>query len=327
MSVNSAESYLQLLQKSRLLSPEQLEQARSACNSAGDARSAARLLIERGLVNKWQALQLLAGRFALTLGKYRLLDQIDANETERVYLAEHSQLGRQVAVKTLSRRHVMDHPELVKRLIDDARKLAALDHRNLIHVYDVDTADDRFFVVFEHVTGETLQEIVAREGPLPVADAVRYVAQAASGMAYAHEQRLVHGALGPDNLLIDRTQGLKVLNLCMHVSTRPAKALAPGDDGGRPAESAYAAPELQHGHGQIEPFSDVYSLGGTLYFLLTGQAPAWGEDADAETIVAQLRELRPEVPADLAGLCAQMMAPQPAARLASTRAVQEELEQ
>ena len=155
------------------------------------------MLLEAGLVNKWQALQLLAGRFALTLGKYKLLDQIAAGEAERVYLAEHTSLGRQVALKTLSRRQTTEHPELVQQLIQDARKLAALDHRNLVHVYDVDSADDRFFVVFEHVTGCTLHEIVDRDGPLPLQQAAQYAAQAASGIAIAHAQNLVHGALRP----------------------------------------------------------------------------------------------------------------------------------
>src|SRR5690606_3830425 len=157
-----------------------LEKARKLAEQTDDAKLLARSLIKRELLTPWQAQQLLAGWHQLKMGKYKLYDQIGKSDLGRTFAAEHSQMARNVAIKTLASRHAT-RPEFVKRFLADARAGAALDHRNIIHVYDVANEADRYYVVMELADGQTLRQIVADEGALDQQAVVEYVRQAALG--------------------------------------------------------------------------------------------------------------------------------------------------
>src|SRR6056297_2492047 len=136
---------LQVLEASRLLDPETLSRVRAQLESAPDAVTAARQLVGMGQITRWQAKQLLAGRHTLTLGKYRLCDPIGKSATGGIFLAEHVQMQRQVAIRTISRR-LTRKPDDVDRFLAEARKAAALDHTNIRHIYDIDNHRDRYFL-------------------------------------------------------------------------------------------------------------------------------------------------------------------------------------
>ena len=324
MPVTTAEAFLRVITKSRLVSAEQIEAISDEFASEDDPKAVARKLVKVGAVNKWQALQLLAGRSALMMGKYKLLDQIDTDEIRRTYLAEHAQMGRRVAVTTLSSKHTKDNPEAVKRFLKQARKLAALDHRNIVHVYDVDSQDDRYYVVMEEVEGRNLQEVLDDRGALPLETVARYVSQAASGLAYAHGQKHVHGALRPTNLLVDSQDDVKIANL-------GAAGLAVSKQDDSVAAVDYISPEQAAGESKPHARSDIYSLGCVMYALLTGHPPFTKGTADQRRQMHQdeqppaVLDDRPDAAAELVAICEKMMAKDPSERYRAAEEIHEQL--
>lgn len=320
MAVTSSEAFLQVLKKSELLSEEELDEIRQKYGGEDDPKGIARTLIKVGKINKWQALQLLAGRHALTLGKYKLLDQIGSDQKSRVFLAEHTQMGRRVAINALSRQHATENPKSVRRFVGQASKLAALDHRNIIHVYDVDDTDDRCYVVLEYVEGRSLRQMLDERGAMPAAQVAQLIGQSAAGLAYAHKENHVHGDLRPANLLVDGQGTVKIANLGLKGLTTSE------DDEGATASAAYVAPETTAGEPAGDPRSDVYSLGCVMYALLTGHPPAATDGAGQEGIEApSVLDDRPDAPEPLVTLCGKMMANDPAERLQSAGEVEHRL--
>lgn len=331
MPTITSDNFWAVLEKSGLFAPDELAQAREQLAGEEDPKNIARALFKAGKINKWQANQLLRGRYALTLGKYKLLDLIGDNQHERAFLAEHKQLGRQVAIKTLSRRQTSEKPELVEAFLAKAKKLAALDHRNIIHVYDVDNDNDRYYLVTEFIEGRSLRQIVDEDGPLPFERAAKYLARAAAGLSFAHQQNLVHRDIRPSNLLVDVQDDIKLLNL-------EFKGLIGGqadDDSSVTSlegEWDFASPEQIKDDQEIDFRSDLYSLGCTMHFLLTGKAPFRGDRDHIQQshLSAQpddLAEHRPDVPDELADLCRSLMSKDAKDRPASAADVEARLSQ
>ena len=305
--------YLDLVEKSQLLTAEQMDQARGAADGAADSKALARRLVRQKLLTSWQASQLLAGWHDLTIGKYQLCRQLGKSQVARVFLAEHPQMGRQVALKTLSRRFTSE-PNIVKRFLADARAAAALDHRNIIHVYDVDSADDRYFLVMEHVEGSDLRRVLRENGPLAPEQAADFIRQAARGLAYAHERDLLHRDLKPAKLMIDDQRVVKILALGLGQLSELEQRDHP-DEGGDMA-AGFPAPEDLASGAEPGPQSDIYALGATFYCLLTGKPPT--PELGARDLLRQRRDL----PEDLARICVRMMARSPAKRFASASDVE-----
>lgn len=317
MAVTSSEAFFQVLKKSELLSEEELDEIRQKYGGEDDPKGIARILIKVGKINKWQALQLLGGRHALTLGKYKLLNQIGSDQKSRVFLAEHTQMGRRVAINALSRQHATENPKSVKRFVDQASKLAALDHRNIVHVYDVDDTDDRCYVVLEYVEGRSLKQMLDERGAMPAAQVAQLIGQAAAGLAYAHKENHIHGDLRPANLLVDGQGTVKIANLGLKGLTTSE------DDEGATASAAYVAPETTAGEPSGDPRSDIYSLGCVMYALLAGHPPAAKDGAGQEEVEApSVLDDRPDAPEPLVTLCGRMMANDPAERLQSAGEVE-----
>lgn len=267
MSVSTPDAFFSVLEKSGLLSDEQLAEAKAAAGDESDPKAVARQLVKQGQLSKWQAGVLLTGRHQLKIGKYQLLERISAGGLGDVYLAQHDQLGRRVAIKTLSRTYTKNE-EAVKGFLDDARKIATLDHRNVIHVYDIDTAGGRHYLVMEHAEGQDLQALFDEEGRLSSEAAADYVRQAADGLAHAHEKGILHRRLTPSNLLVDEQGTVKILNL-------GTAQLAPASDAqdDAPQHDEFQAPELADA-GEATEQADVYSLGEIGLMLLTGKLPS-----------------------------------------------------
>lgn len=314
MAVTSSEAFLQILKKSKLLSDEELEESLQKYGDDSDPKSIARALIKVGKINKWQALQLLGGRHALTLGKYKFLDQIGSDKKARIFLAEHTQMGRRVAIKTLSRQHATENPKSVKHFLDQASRLAALDHHNIVHVYDVDSVGDRYYVVLEHVEGVSLKQILGEQGAMPAEKVARYVSQTAAGLAYAHKKDYIHGDVRPANLLVDGQDIVKIANLGV-------KGLAVSEeDDEEAASTAYVASERTADDPSGDHRSDIYSLGCVMYALLTGHPPSAGEPPS-------VLDDRPDTPRPLATICGRMMADDPAKRYQAASEIEQQLDQ
>ena len=317
--VASVEVFLEALAKSGLLSAEGVAAARAA--GATDPKLLARDLVKSGTLTRWQASQLLHGFHLLTIGKFKLLDQLGAGEIGRVYLAEHAQMGRRHTLKVLAKRH-MSNPDVVKKFLAEATHACGLDHRNVSHVYDVSRDGDRCYVVMEYVEGEDLQQLVRRAGRQDAASALEVLRQAAEGLAHAHENGVVHGDLKPTNLLLDGEGLVKILDIGQSrliSAPRQAGTVEESQEMPTAALAGFQAPELRANPTQAaEVASDVYSLGAVGCYLLTGKAVT---DADEAAKELKAAGAAPE----LIELLRRLMAADPASRPASMGAVLEEL--
>ncbi|HKB02211.1 MAG TPA: serine/threonine-protein kinase [Gemmataceae bacterium] len=255
----------------------------------------------------------------LRLGPYAVLRPIGKGGMARVLLAEHTAMRRQVALKVLPDHAILD-PATLERFYREARASAALDHPNIVRAFDVREAEGFHFLVMEYVPGEDLEAIVHQRGPLPPAEAVNYALQAASGLRHAHKQGLVHRDIKPSNLLVDRQGVVKILDLGLARFHKDGDRLtAELGDGAIMCTPDYVAPEQLDPDKVVDHRADIYSLGGTLYALLTGRPPFQG--TTPQKLVAHqarepvpVHEVRPDVPAELANIVDRMMAKDPAAR-------------
>lgn len=344
-TVESSQEFLALLEKSRLLSDEQLAVARQVCAATEDPKAAARQLLKEGLLTNWQATQLLGGFAALLVGKYKLLDPIGKGESSRIYLAEHAETGQRVALKTLVGKTAGD-PQ-VEEFLTQARAATTFEHPHVVRVVDISSAEERPFVATEFVAQGDLQQIVDKNGPLAPRVAANLIAQAAEGMAYVHSLDLLHRDLKPANLLVqeqpsesqfagvepaEKTYTVKILGAGMGPLQFPEKPS--GETTGELSLSAlgYTSPEQVRAK-ETDARSDIYALGGTLYFLLTGRVPyTAGTNEERDTIRKTKRPvpvttLKADAPVDLANLCDQMMALRPADRPGSMTEVADRLRQ
>jgi WD40 repeat protein len=241
-------------------------------------------------------------------------------------------MRRRVALKVLPA-EVVNEPGVLERFRREARAVAALDHPNIVRAFDFRQEGALHFLVMEYVEGASLQELVNRQGPLPIAQACAYIQQAALGLQHAHEAGLVHRDIKPANLLVDRAGVVKILDLGLARYGPEGESLTKKfDEGAVRGTADYIAPEQALNLHNVDGRADVYSLGATLYALLAGQPP-FHEGTVAQKLLwhqmlepTSLRELRPQVPEELAEVVAGMMAKDPADRFQSPVEVIEALQ-
>jgi formylglycine-generating enzyme required for sulfatase activity/tRNA A-37 threonylcarbamoyl transferase component Bud32 len=268
-----------------------------------------------------------------TLGNYRLLGRVGAGGMGRVYKAIHQRLKKTVAVKLLSPNMRLSQERRLRfqREIEAVGRLAS---PHIVTAYDAGESDGRDFLVMEYVEGKNLAEIVQERGPLPIEQALDYVLQAARGLEHAHAAGIVHRDVTPANVLLDSSGTVKVLDLGLALikfgETEPPSRCT--SDTVIMGTVAFMAPEQALNTHQADEHADVYSLGCTLYFLLTGKAP-YEATTPMEVLVAHrerpipsLRDALPACPQELDNLFRRMVAKDPQARPASMKVVIAELE-
>jgi serine/threonine protein kinase len=333
----TAEQLLEQVSKSGLLDPPRLEEYAREQRAAGvlppTPQGLADALVRDGLLTRFQAEQLLAGRsrnFILS-GKYKVLRPLGAGAMGQVFLCEHAVMRRLVAVKLLPSGLASD-PAAVERFHREARAVARLHHPNIITAHDADRDGNRHFLVMEYIDGHTLDQLVRQVGPLPAARAAHYIRQAALGLQHAHEHGLVHRDIKPSNLLVDRAGTVKVLDLGLaRFFHDEADDLTRRQDHSPMGTTDYIAPEQAEESHAVDIRADVYALGCTLYHLLTGQVPFPGgtplqklrRHQDAEPRPAET--LRPDLPGGLASVLRRMMAKRPEDRYQTPGEVAETL--
>ncbi len=240
--------------------------------------------------------------------RYRIEGQVGAGGTAIVYRALDERLGRAVAVKMLRPQLAAD-PAYLARFSEEARRAAQASHPNIANVLDFNANGPQPYIVMEYVDGVPMNRLA----PLPISDAVEYTRQATDALAFLHRNQLVHGDVKPDNLLVNKSGRVKLVDLGI---VRPVGAAEGDTILGSPA---YIAPERLQG-APLSPLSDVYSLGATLFEALTGRPPFGGATAQevaAQTLSAEppaLAALRPEVPLAVEGIVARAMAKDPTRR-------------
>ena len=331
MAITTAAEFFAVLENSRLLEDAQLTEARRVAGQLTDPTAIAKLLARRDLITLWQADRLLAGLTAFFMGKYKLLSLLGRGGMGSVFLAEHVTMNRRVALKVVSRQIGKDRASL-ERFFAEARAIAALDHPNIVQAYSVDNEGDRHYIVMEYVAGQDLQHLVEREGPLECSRAANYISQASNGLAHAHARNMVHCDIKPSNLIVNNQGVVKILDMGL------ARLVGRGSDAEQPEERIlgsvdYLSPEQALGTPGFDHRADIYSLGCTFYFLLTGHPP-FPEGTLPERILKHqtqqprsIRSQRPNVPPDLIDICAKMMAKRPEERFQSAAEVDRALQQ
>jgi serine/threonine protein kinase len=288
-------------------------------------------LVRDGVCTKYQAKMILAGRVKrLVLGKYRLLRPIGRGGMGNVYLGEHTAHRRRVAVKVLRGEPARD-PLAAARFEREARAAAALDHPNLVRLFDSGMSHGVPYLVMEYVPGVTVQHLLDKAGPLSVAQAVHIVSQAAEGLAHAHARGIIHRDVKPLNLMFTDGGRVKLLDmgLALAIDRREDRLTEQAGDPAICGTVDFLSPE-QCGHGRLDQRSDVYSLGVTLYTLLTGRPPFAG--SAGEKIAAHLncpppspKAVAPAVPDGLNRVVERMTAKRPDHRPPTCEAVVREL--
>lgn len=275
-----------------------------------------------------------------TLGGYAVLEQIAKGGMGSVYKAKQLALGRIVALKRLSTR--LEGGEFLQRFLTEAKAAAKLSHPNIVQVYDIGHEHGFHFIAMEFVEGDSLKARIESKGALPPLDAVRIGIDVASALACAHESNIIHRDIKPDNVMIGEKGQVKVADFGL------AKLLGGslGDDGHLTQDGLglgtphYMAPEQATNAKGADHRADVYSLGVTIYHMLTGRPPFEGTSAldivnkhGCETPVPPC-EYNPDIPSSLCDVVSKMMAKKPEDRyqepsevLAGLEAVSKELEQ
>ena len=258
------------------------------------------------------------------LGQYRLLEKLGQGGMGTVYKALHTKLKRAVALKVITDRR-LHSPDAIARFHKEMEAVGGLDHPNIVRAHDAGEAGGRHFLVMEFVEGKNLAQLVRSAGPLSAANACEVIRQAAIGLGNAHEHGLVHRDVKPSNLMLTPDGTVKVLDLGL--ARLRAQEAEPdtiyADDTQRSGDVTsvgqvlgsrdFMAPEQKLDSREVDPRADVYSLGCTLFFLLTGKPPFDGPPGDAHGS-GPLDRLPAEVPSSLAALLAKMLAHDPADR-------------
>lgn len=337
MAKVNTDKLVELLRRSNLADAARVDQTLDELASASgslpsEPESLADALVERKLVTRWQADKLLEGRHkGFFLGKYKLLGHLGTGGMSSVYLAENTKLHRQCAIKVLPQSRVEDSSYL-ERFYLEAKAAAALVHPNIITAFDIDNQDDIHYFVMEYVEGRDLQTTVKQDGPLDYETAADYIAQAADALAHAHEAGLIHRDIKPANLLVDHKGQVKMLDLGLALfrdESQPSLTIAHDENVLGTAD--YLAPEQAVNSHNVDARADIYSLGCTLYYLLTGHPP-FPDGTLAQRLLAHQRDTPPSIykdrrdaPRELIEICSRMMAKSPDRRVQSAREVRQQL--
>lgn len=259
--------------------------------------------------------------------RYRVLRVLGHGGMGTVFLAEHRLMARPVALKVL-RPELLAAAGYVDRFLREVKAAASLNHPNIVAAYDAETAQGFHFLVMEYVPGTDLATLVANRGPLPVALACNYIRQAAAGLQHAHEHGMVHRDIKPQNLMLTPDGQVKVLDFGLaHIRPEALPAQSQTFPGTLLGSADYMAPEQAATPHAADIRADLYSLGCTLYFLLAGQPPFPAGSlleklrAHAEQSPREIRELRADVPPELAAVLGRMMRKDRAARQPTPAAV------
>ena len=266
------------------------------------------------------------------LGEYRLLERLGHGGMGVVYRAVHTKLDRVVALKVLSKRCI-DNDRAKIRFEREMKAVGRLDHPNIVAARDAREIDGTPVLVMEYVDGSDLSALARRLGPLPVADACELIRQAAIGLAYAHSQGMVHRDIKPSNLILGLDGQVRVLDfgLALLEIDQPTgeEMTAAGQVMGT---AQYMAPEQFSDSHQVDVRADVYSLGCTLYRLLSGSAPFAGTNFGKQLLahvnepVPPIRQSRADVPEELAAVIERMLAKDPEQRFSTPSEVATALE-
>jgi len=315
---------------SGLLSAQQLDEVRLALRNGGSGQAVAdqelsEKVVELGLLNAWQAKQLLDGRTKFTLGPYRIIDSLGQGGMGHVFKAEDPILKRVVAIKVLPRDK--STPEAIANFTREIQALSSLNHPKLVRAVDAGNDGNVNFLVTEYVPGSDLRKLVRRSGPLSMAAAANIISQVAEGLQHAHQQSIVHRDVKPGNVLVTPEGDAKLSDLGLAGPMYSSNADQDPRYGKIVGTADYLSPDHILSPWNPVPAWDIYSLGCTLYYAVTGKVPfPGGTTSDKARAHCSLKPLDPrrlnhQLSDAFVDVVADMMAKEPAQRVPSALAV------
>ena len=334
----SRDEFTQHLLESGLMSKEELDDWVDTMGVADlDVDDLAQSLTEKGTLTGYQAEAIKEGNYRdLVVGQYEILECIGKGGTGSVYKARHRTMKRIVALKFLAPAREKSEAA-VRRFRREVEAIAQLSHPNVVVAHDAGEGQTGHYLVMELIEGSDLSKIVQAEGPMPIAEAVDCIYQAAQALEYAHEKGIVHRDIKPANLLRDRAGTVKVTDLGLARFSDLFQGSQSATDSLTQAGSLmgtvdYMAPEQALDPTDTDQRTDIYGLGCTLYYLLTGRAPYLGKSITERILkhrgapIPSMRTTRQEIPAQLDALFRKMVAKEPAHRHASFTEVLRDLD-
>ncbi len=303
-----------------------------------DAQAVARELVRQGKLTKYQANAVYRGKTkSLVFGEYTVLGQIGKGGMGVVFKACHRRMKREVAVKVLPAETMKDE-DAIKRFYREVEAAAKLMHSNIVTALDASEHHGMHYLVMEYVEGKDLSDILERNGPLPVEQTVDVIVQAAQGLEYAHKQGVVHRDIKPSNLLLSKEGTVKILDMGLArlrgdgVGDKAARAKELTETGQVMGTIDYMSPEQAEDTRQADHRADIYSLGCTLYRLISGTTVYEADTlmkkllAHRESPIPSLRAICPNAPVHLDATFQRMIAKHPEDRQQSMTQVIAELQ-
>ena len=349
----SATVFLEQLRESSLLSDQQLEEVarRFSQSQQGDTQTLIAELVTKGILTPYQVKQLGQGNAKkLVLGQYRILDEIGRGGFGHVYKALHTLMNRIVALKVISP-ELIENERVRRWFRREVQATTQLSHPNIVMAHDANEVDGVLFLVMEYVEGADLDTIIKKQGRLPIPRSCEIIRQVAVALQHAYEKGLVHRDIKPANLLIPgynpkaersekRSSAMMPLSLVKVVDFGLARlhdanqnqSLMLLHEKGFVGTPDFVSPEQARDVHNADVRSDIYSLGCTFYYALTGRKPFQAESV-LETVVKNLEtepptveSLRPEVPFQLGAIVRRMMAKDASRRFQTPADLVDELE-
>lgn len=300
-----------------------------------DTEMFAKELVKSRKLTKFQASAVYQGKTqGLVFGDYFVLDKIGVGGMGKVFKARHRQTGQVFALKVMSSQ-AMKSAKAIRRFQQETEVAKRLRHPNIVATYSSGELDGLHYLIMQYIDGENLRNEAKSRVKMPVSEVVSAMIQTARGLEYAHSQGAVHRDIKPSNLLLDKTGTVMILDMGLARIEDPDDE----DDAGRLTQAGqmlgtaeYMSPEQVEDPRHANAASDVYSLGCTMYYLLTASPPFRGSFVaetlimHATTPIPSLKARRPDVPDALEAVFRRMMAKKPSDRYQTMTEVIEVLE-
>lgn len=327
--LSGVDAFLDMLREKPLLNPWQLDQLvmEHLRRPFSDPRALARSLLERNWLTPYQVNQILLGQGQeLILGQYVLLERLGEGLRGKVYKAWHVRLKRMATLKVI-KKELLDEEDAVRRFYHEMQAVSQLSHPHVVHAYDAGPIEQTHFLAMEYVEGIDLAKWMKQSGPLPIGLACEYARQVALGLQHAHEHGLVHRDIKPANLLLTASSDggpgvVKILDMGLARLRKKPKRTADGSGTLTQEGTVMGTPDFLSPEQAMDPRTadirtDLYSLGCTLYYLLTGMVPFPGGtllqkvEKHRKATPTAVEKLRPEVPRFVGDLVRRLMAKRP----------------
>jgi serine/threonine protein kinase len=332
----AVDDFLKTVLRSGLLTREQLGEAhrQAPVGKRDDADTFAEFLVRAGWLSRFQARKLLQGKtLGLVLQHFQVLAPVGKGGMSTVYLARDSRSQLLVALKVLPPKRARQEERILARFLREMDMCQRVAHPNLAQTFEVGVYQGVYYIAMEFIPGRNLYRLVQEEGPLPVARAAHIFSQVASALDHAHCRSVIHRDLKPSNVLVTANDLAKVLDLglAIYEGEIPTDYSIVGGQGYVVGTMDYIAPEQSEDAAKVDARSDIYGMGATLYFVLTGQPPFPGGSSlqkikrhrsEEPTPISQLN---PTVPQGFADLVSRMMAKRPEDRFESADLVRTHL--